>query len=143
VVEHVPQRQEGEFLSAVGGVGGGESRVHLCRESALCPGIVLGQQEVNGKSNEGTAFQPLLEPLDLKDAVVTVDALHTQREHATFLVEKKKAHHMRRWPPHVTATRRSFQDTIRHTRIRHHRPPPRHTPKILVKEQAQSWPCSG
>ncbi|MFC0866325.1 transposase [Sphaerimonospora cavernae] len=34
---------------------------------------VLGQVEVDGKSNEITAFVPLLHPLDLTDTVITVD----------------------------------------------------------------------
>jgi DDE family transposase len=51
---------------------------------------VLGQIEVDGKSNELTAFRPLLEPVDLTDAVVTADALHTQRDHASFLVAEKR-----------------------------------------------------
>jgi isochorismate hydrolase len=49
-------------------------------------------QAVDGKSNEITAFAPLLEPLDLTGAVITADAMHTQREHARFLVSDKKAH---------------------------------------------------
>ncbi|MGW0806048.1 ISAs1 family transposase [Nonomuraea sp. NPDC002799] len=52
------------------------------------------QAEVDGKSNEITAFCPLLRRLDLTDAVVTVDALHTQREHAIFLVQEKNAHYI-------------------------------------------------
>ncbi|MFI6393720.1 ISAs1 family transposase [Nonomuraea sp. NPDC050540] len=55
---------------------------------------LLAQAEVDGKSNEITVFCPLLRPLDLTDAVITVDALHTQREHATFLVEEKNAHYI-------------------------------------------------
>jgi predicted transposase YbfD/YdcC len=54
----------------------------------------LGQIEVDGKSNEITAFAPLLEPMDLAGVVVTADALHTQRDHALFLVEHKKAHYL-------------------------------------------------
>ena len=34
------------------------------------------------------AFAPLLEPLDLAGCVITADALHTQREHAEFLVSR-------------------------------------------------------
>ncbi|WP_405463640.1 ISAs1 family transposase [Streptomyces jietaisiensis] len=45
-------------------------------------GIVLAQREVDAKSNEITAFRPLLEPLDLAGAVVTFDALLTQTGHA-------------------------------------------------------------
>jgi predicted transposase YbfD/YdcC len=68
-------------------------RVHLI--SALRgDGIVLAQREVDAKSNEITAFRPLLEPLDLTGAVVTFDALLTQTDHAKFLVEEKAAHYI-------------------------------------------------
>lgn len=68
-------------------------RVHLI--SALRDdGIVLAQREVDAKSNEITAFRPLLERLDLSGAVVTFDALLTQTDHAKFLVEEKKAHYI-------------------------------------------------
>ena len=49
---------------------------------------VLGQVEVAGKTNEITAFAPLLDTLthlDLTGVVITTDALHTQREHVADL----------------------------------------------------------
>jgi len=52
---------------------------------------VLGQAQVDGQTNEITQFRPLLEGLDLADIVVTADALHTQREHADWLVTHKHA----------------------------------------------------
>jgi len=52
---------------------------------------VLGQAAVDGKTNEITGFAPLLEPLELAGCVVTADAMHTQREHAEFLVTQKNA----------------------------------------------------
>lgn len=55
-------------------------------------GRVLGQVEVDGKINELSVFSPLLQPLDLHNVVVTADALHTQRDHAAFLVREKNAH---------------------------------------------------
>ncbi|TMV00035.1 ISAs1 family transposase [Streptomyces sp. DASNCL29] len=68
-------------------------RVHLI--SALRgDGIVLAQREVDAKSNEITAFRPLLEPLDLTGAVVTFDAPLTQTDHAKFLVEEKNVHYI-------------------------------------------------
>src|SRR6185437_8579638 len=57
-------------------------------------GVVLGQVRVDGKTNEITRFAPLLEPLDLAGCVITADALHTQREHAEFLVTGKGAHYI-------------------------------------------------
>ena len=41
---------------------------------------------MDGKTNEITQFRPLLERLDLTSTVVTADALHTQHEHADWLV---------------------------------------------------------
>jgi predicted transposase YbfD/YdcC len=52
---------------------------------------VLGQARVDGKTNEITQFRPLLDRLDLADTVVAADALHTQREHANWLVTQKRA----------------------------------------------------
>ncbi|MEU2869772.1 ISAs1 family transposase [Streptomyces olivoreticuli] len=57
-------------------------------------GIVLAQREVDAKSNEITAFRPLLDPLDLTGAVVTFDALLPQTDHAKFLVEEIGAHYI-------------------------------------------------
>jgi hypothetical protein len=42
-------------------------------------------------TNEIARFRPLLDRLDLTDTVVTADALHTQREHAEWLVTAKHA----------------------------------------------------
>ena len=50
--------------------------------------VVLGQIDVDGKTNEITAFTPLLDTLtgtDLTGVVITADALHTQREHVADL----------------------------------------------------------
>ncbi|WP_230882344.1 ISAs1 family transposase [Planomonospora sp. ID91781] len=57
-------------------------------------GLVLAQTGVDGKTNEITRFRPLLEHLDLAGCVVTADALHTQRDHADFLVGEKNAHYI-------------------------------------------------
>jgi predicted transposase YbfD/YdcC len=63
------------------------------RRSAV-PGTVLAQREVDSKSNEITAVQPLLADLDLVGKVVTADALHTQRALADWLVTTKKADYL-------------------------------------------------
>ena len=51
-------------------------QVHLFAAMVHSTGIVVGQQEVDAKSNEITAFRPLLEGLDLQGGLVTADALH-------------------------------------------------------------------
>jgi predicted transposase YbfD/YdcC len=48
--------------------------------------ITIAQLDVDGKSNEITAFVPLLDQIpDLTNAVVSADMMHTQREHARYL----------------------------------------------------------
>jgi predicted transposase YbfD/YdcC len=50
--------------------------------------VVLGQVAVDGKTSEINRFTPLLDTvtaLDLTGVVITVDALHTQREHVADL----------------------------------------------------------
>jgi predicted transposase YbfD/YdcC len=59
--------------------------VHLLAALDHAEGVVLAQRVVDGKSNEITAFAPLLDGLDIAGLVVTADALHTQREHAHYL----------------------------------------------------------
>ncbi|MFD1277695.1 ISAs1 family transposase [Streptomyces kaempferi] len=54
----------------------------------------VSQLRVPDKTNEITGFTALLTPFDLTGTVVTADALHTQREHAKWLVEVKKAHYL-------------------------------------------------
>ncbi|MHB2023447.1 MAG: ISAs1 family transposase [Mycobacteriales bacterium] len=57
--------------------------------------MALAQTEVDHKTNEITAFRPLLEGLELAGAVAGAvagaDAMHAQRDHARFLVEEKGA----------------------------------------------------
>jgi predicted transposase YbfD/YdcC len=57
-------------------------------------GVVLGQVEVDGKSNEIPMFSTLLDTIDdVDDVVVTADALHAQREHAEYL-HRRGAHYV-------------------------------------------------
>jgi predicted transposase YbfD/YdcC len=51
-------------------------------------GVVLGQRQVTMKTSEIAWFAPLLDNLDLAGKVVTADALHTTRDHATYLVDR-------------------------------------------------------
>ena len=49
--------------------------LHLVSAWASDQGLVLGQREVDGKSNEITAIPELLDTLHLKGAIVTLDAM--------------------------------------------------------------------
>ena len=81
---------------ALRGSGHGRRKrpVHLL--AALChrTGQVLGQVDVDQKTNEIPMIKDLLDPLDIAGDVVTVDALHTQTETARYLVEDKQAHYI-------------------------------------------------
>jgi predicted transposase YbfD/YdcC len=50
--------------------------------------------DVESKTNEITRVEPLLEDLDIEGAVVTADALLTQKKIAKHVVEDKKAHYV-------------------------------------------------
>jgi predicted transposase YbfD/YdcC len=52
-------------------------------------GVVLASTDVDGHTNEITRFAPLLDQIgDLRDTIVTVDALHCQRDHVAYLAER-------------------------------------------------------
>jgi hypothetical protein len=80
---------DGKALRGSSGANG--KQVHLVSAFLQHEKMVIGQKQVDKKSNEITAFKPLLEPIDLKGKIITADAMHTQVEHARFLVEDKKA----------------------------------------------------
>jgi len=66
--------------------GGLQARaVHLLAAFDTHTGAVLGQSVVDGKTNEISAFGPLLDRVELSDVLVTADALHTQRGHVAYL----------------------------------------------------------
>ena len=60
----------------------------------LQDGTLAAQQKVADKGSEITGFAALPAALELEDAVVVADALHTQREHARVLVEEFGAHYV-------------------------------------------------
>jgi predicted transposase YbfD/YdcC len=74
------------------GHGGDPSRHLLAAFDHAC-GAVLGQVEVGAKTNEIPMFATLLDRLDIAGAVITADALHAQREHATYL-HRRGAHYL-------------------------------------------------
>ena len=55
---------------------------------------MLAQTAVDDKLNEITAMRPLLDPLNLTGTLVNADAMHTQTELATYLVEDKYADYL-------------------------------------------------
>jgi predicted transposase YbfD/YdcC len=68
--------------------------MHLQAAMVHGAGIVVTQREVAEKTNEITCFENLLDTIDLTGVMVTADALHTQRAHAAYLVDKRGADYL-------------------------------------------------
>jgi predicted transposase YbfD/YdcC len=68
-----------------GSASGAEPGDHLLAALDHAHGAVLGQVEVGAKTNEIPMFPVLLDRIDITGAVITADAMHAQRSHATYL----------------------------------------------------------
>ena len=77
-----------------GSADGNGKPVHLLAALMHAEAVVVAQMAVPDKTNEIPCAKQLLAPLDLKDTVVTADALHTQKETARFIVEDKQADYL-------------------------------------------------
>jgi predicted transposase YbfD/YdcC len=66
----------------------GQGALHLVGAWATENKVLLGQQAVDGKSNEITAIPKLLEIIDVAGAIVTLDAMGCQKEIAAKIIEK-------------------------------------------------------
>jgi predicted transposase YbfD/YdcC len=72
---------------------GSEDSRHLLAALDHAHGVVLGQIEVDAKTNEIPMFTTLCDRIEIKDAIITADALHAQREHARSLA-RRGAHYV-------------------------------------------------
>lgn len=80
--------------AARGAKNGGATRVFPMAALDHATGSVTGQESIGEKTNEIPHFATLMDRLgDLSGAVITADALHTQREHAEDL-HKRGAHYV-------------------------------------------------
>lgn len=71
----------------------GQRPLHIVSAWAVDAGLTLGQVAVDEKSNEITAVPELLELLNLKGAVVTLDAMGMQKKNVEKIREKQ-AHYV-------------------------------------------------
>jgi predicted transposase YbfD/YdcC len=65
----------------------GKAAIHMISAWSSANGLVFGQLATEAKSNEITAIPKLLELLDVRGAVVSIDAMGCQREIARKIVE--------------------------------------------------------
>lgn len=65
----------------------GKNALHMVSTWACANGVVLAQEKTADKSNEITAIPKLLEILSIKDCIVTIDAMGTQKEIAEKIIK--------------------------------------------------------
>ena len=80
---------DGKTLRRTGDRARGLGALHLVSAWATANGLTLGQVAVDAKSNEITAIPQLIELLDLKGCVVTIDAAGCQKDIAATIVAKE------------------------------------------------------
>lgn len=66
-----------------------QSALHLVSAFSTSLKLVLAQEKISEKSNEITAIPKLLEMLEIKGAIVTIDAVGCQKKIATKIREKQ------------------------------------------------------
>lgn len=95
-VKSIYKKKAGEVIALDGKTSRGtyddskdQDPLHLVNVVACSQGISLSQQAVDRKSNEITAIPILLERLDIKDTVITTDAMGCQKEIAKLIIKKK------------------------------------------------------
>ena len=77
-----------------GSASGADPGRHLLAALDHAHGVVLGQVDVQAKTNEIPMLPVLLDQIELSGAIVTADAMHAQREHARYLVAQRGAHYI-------------------------------------------------
>lgn len=68
---------------------GNKDAIHMVSAWATTQRLVLGQRQVDCKSNEITAIPELIKVLELSGCLVTIDAMGCQREIARLIVEQE------------------------------------------------------
>ena len=68
--------------------GSEKAAIHMVSAWSTANGLVLGQEKTSEKSNEITAIPKLLEILDLKGCIVSIDAMGCQTEIAKQIIKK-------------------------------------------------------
>ena len=78
---------DGKTLRGSGGAKHRDNPLHVVSAWATKQGMTLGQVAVDSKSNEITAIPKLLEMLELKGAIISIDAMGCQKAIAKQIVD--------------------------------------------------------
>lgn len=80
---------DGKTMRGARQSGGDEKALHVVSAYAHETGLAIGQRCVDGKSNEITAIPELLKTLAIEGAIVTIDAMGTQKAIARAILDRK------------------------------------------------------
>jgi predicted transposase YbfD/YdcC len=95
-IQAVDRLTEGQIVAADGKTlrrshnrSEGKKALQMVSAWASTNSVVLGQRKVDDESNEITAVPELLDTLEIAGCIVTLDAIHCQRETAETIIEKE------------------------------------------------------
>jgi predicted transposase YbfD/YdcC len=78
---------DGKALRGSFDKAGGTKAIHILNACAVDNGITLAQLQVDAKTNEITTMPEMLNSLDIKGAMISVDALNTQKNIAEKIID--------------------------------------------------------
>ncbi len=78
---------DGKTLRGSGDKASAKKALHLLHACAVDSGLTLAQLEVGVKTNEITTVPEMIDVLDVKGAMISVDALNTQKEIAAKIID--------------------------------------------------------
>ena len=78
---------DGKTLRGSADKSSGKSAFHLLHAYAVNHGITIAQMEVDSKTNEITTVPEMIDSLDVEGAIISVDALNTQKEIAEKIID--------------------------------------------------------
>lgn len=94
-VQAISQLTKGEVIAVDGKTlrrshdkSNGKAAIHMVSAWACVNGLVLGQVKTEEKSNEITAIPQLLNTLEIKGCIVTIDAMGCQKAIGETIIEK-------------------------------------------------------
>jgi len=96
--------------------------IHMVSAWACDNHMVLGQMKVGDKTNEIKAIPLLLELLDLEGAIITIDAMGTQKAIANQIIEKKANYilSLKDNQPNLRADVEAYFNRLRNEQFRDH-----------------------
>jgi len=80
---------EGKTLRGSSNKATNKKAIHMVSAWSANNQIVLGQYKTDEKSNEITAIPALLNLLEIKGSIISIDAMGTQREIASLIIDKE------------------------------------------------------